>query len=46
MAQDTDFVHFIIDQIDEACDMSHRMMFGGCTLYFSYRAGLAKATAS
>ncbi len=33
MAQDPDFVQFVIDQIDASCDMSSRMMFGGCTLY-------------
>ena len=33
MGQDPDFVQFVIDQIDPECDMSHRMMFGGCTLY-------------
>ena len=33
MASDQDFVKFVTDQIDEACDISHRYMFGGCTLY-------------
>ena len=33
MTQDPGFVQFVIDQIDESCDMRHRMMFGGCTLY-------------
>ena len=30
---DMEFVNFVVDQIDDACDVSHRMMFGGCTLY-------------
>ena len=33
MAQDKEFIEFVIDQIDDACDVSSRMMFGGCTLY-------------
>ena len=33
MAQDLEFIDFVIDQIDDVCEMSHRMMFGGCTLY-------------
>lgn len=33
MASDPDFVQFIVDQIDESCDVSYRKMFGGITLY-------------
>jgi len=33
MASDLDFVKFVVDQIGSACDVSYRMMFGGCTLY-------------
>ena len=33
MAVDQAFVQFVKDQIDAAGDISHRMMFGGCTLY-------------
>jgi len=33
VASDRNFVKFVTDQIDEACEVSHRYMFGGCTLY-------------
>lgn len=33
MSSDPDFVKFVVDQIDDSCGMSYRMMFGGCTLY-------------
>jgi len=33
MATDKAFVDFVVDQIDSACDMTYRWMFGGCTLY-------------
>ena len=33
MAQAQEFVEFLIEQIDDDCEMSYRMMFGGCTLY-------------
>jgi len=33
MAVDLEFVNFVVDQIDDACEVTHRMMFGGCTLY-------------
>ena len=33
MTVDLEFVRFVVDQIDDACDVSYRMMFGGCTLY-------------
>ena len=33
MANDTDFIDYVCDQIDAACDMSYRHMFGGTTLY-------------
>ena len=33
MTLDMDFVRFVVDQIDDSCDISYRQMFGGCTLY-------------
>lgn len=33
MANDPDFIQYVCDQIDEACDISYRHMFGGTTLY-------------
>lgn len=33
MPNDPDFIQYVCDQIDAACDMSHRHMFGGTTLY-------------
>jgi len=33
LAQDLKFVKFIVDQIDESCDITGRAMFGGYTLY-------------
>jgi len=33
MAQGLEFVEYIKDQVAGSCDLSHRMMFGGCTLY-------------
>lgn len=33
MAQGLEFVEFITDQVDSSCKLTHRMMFGGCTLY-------------
>jgi len=33
MANDPDFVNFVVDQIDESRDVSFRHMFGGTTLY-------------
>jgi len=33
MAVDQGFVQFVKDQIDNAGEISHRMMFGGCTVY-------------
>lgn len=33
MANDPDFIQYVCDQIDAACDMSYRHMFGGTTLY-------------
>jgi len=28
-----EFVEFVTDQVDDSCNLTHRMMFGGCTLY-------------
>jgi len=33
VAQGLEFVEFIIDQVGDGCNLTHRMMFGGCTLY-------------
>ncbi len=33
MAQGLEFVNYVTDQIDDSCNLTHRMMFGGCTLY-------------
>ena len=33
MAQGLEFVEYITDQVDNGCNLTHRMMFGGCTLY-------------
>ena len=33
MANDPDFIQYVCDQIDDACDVSYRHMFGGTTLY-------------
>ncbi|MGB5165418.1 MAG: TfoX/Sxy family protein [Woeseiaceae bacterium] len=33
MAQSLEFVEYIAGQVDNSCNLTHRMMFGGCTLY-------------
>lgn len=33
MKNDPDFIDYVCDQIDDACEMSYRHMFGGTTLY-------------
>lgn len=33
MANDSEFINYVIDQIDPACDVRYRHMFGGTTLY-------------
>ena len=33
MATELDFVEFVVDQIDDACDIAYRMMFGEYVLY-------------
>jgi TfoX/Sxy family transcriptional regulator of competence genes len=33
MPNDPDYIRYICDQIDAACEVSHRDMFGGTTLY-------------
>lgn len=33
MAQGMEFVEYVTDQVDDSCNLTHRMMFGGCTLY-------------
>lgn len=33
MASDLNFVKFVVDQIDDSCDVSYRMMFGEYALY-------------
>jgi TfoX/Sxy family transcriptional regulator of competence genes len=33
VAQGLKFVEYVTDQVDDSCNLTHRMMFGGCTLY-------------
>ena len=33
MANDQDFVDFVMDQIEDGCEASYRHMFGGTSLY-------------
>lgn len=33
MAQRLEFVEYVTEQVDDSCNLTHRMMFGGCTLY-------------
>ena len=33
MAQGLEFVEYVMDQVEDNCKLTHRMMFGGCTLY-------------
>ena len=33
MTSDPNFVEFVCDQIDTSCELRHRLMFGGHTLY-------------
>ena len=33
MPNDPDFIQYVCDQIDDACDVTYRHMFGGTTLY-------------
>jgi TfoX/Sxy family transcriptional regulator of competence genes len=33
VAQGLEFVKYVTDQVDDSCNLTHRMMFGGCTLY-------------
>ncbi len=33
MANDSDFVDYVVDQIDPSCEIRYRHMFGGTTLY-------------
>jgi TfoX/Sxy family transcriptional regulator of competence genes len=33
LANDPDFVAFVADQVDRSCELTHRQMFGGHTLY-------------
>jgi TfoX/Sxy family transcriptional regulator of competence genes len=33
MANDPDFVNFVIGQIDDSCEITYRNMFGGGSLY-------------
>ena len=35
MANDQDFVDFVIDQIENGCEVSYRHMFGGTSLYLN-----------
>lgn len=33
LAQGLEFVEYVTDQVDDSCNLTHRMMFGGCALY-------------
>ena len=33
MAQGLEFVEYVTDQVGDSCNLTHRMRFGGCTLY-------------
>ena len=33
VAQGLEFVEYVTHQVDDSCNLTHRMMFGGCTLY-------------
>jgi TfoX/Sxy family transcriptional regulator of competence genes len=33
LAQGLEFVGYVTDQVDDSCNLTHRMMFGGCTFY-------------
>jgi TfoX/Sxy family transcriptional regulator of competence genes len=33
VAQGLEFVEYVTGQVDISCNLTHRMMFGGCTLY-------------
>ena len=35
MANDQDFVEFVVDQVQNDCDVSYRHMFGGTSLYLN-----------
>ena len=35
MPNDQDFIDFVIDQVENGCDISYRHMFGGTTLYMN-----------
>lgn len=33
MANDPEFIQYVCDQVDDACELTYRHMFGGTTLY-------------
>ena len=33
MAQGLEFVEYVVDQVGDSCNLTHKMMFGGCALY-------------
>jgi TfoX/Sxy family transcriptional regulator of competence genes len=33
MTTDRNFIDYVTDQIDDGCDITWRLMFGGCTVY-------------
>ena len=35
MANDQDFIDYVIDQVQHGCDLSYRHMFGGTSLYLN-----------
>ena len=37
VAERLEFVQYVTDQVDNSCNLTHRMMFGGCTLYLDVK---------
>ena len=35
MSNDQDFIDFVVDQVENGCELSYRHMFGGTTLYLN-----------
>ncbi len=35
MANDQEFIDFVVEQVENGCDISYRNMFGGTTLYMN-----------
>lgn len=37
MSNDQDFIDFIVDQVQNGCELTYRHMFGGTTLYLNHK---------